>query len=193
MREFIGHRVKFAVEQMGMVEGTVVDEKPSMLLVQGSDGKITRVVKAHICGFLPLDFEPFEYVPFHVLFCENRKMSCPGVQYVKEGEGFSRQDIEVFAGPCPCRNEGCTVGTKGELRSVSGKFMHQMLHGTMFGEYPKKGAVHAAAERRTGTAGAATTPATGKGRSREAEQREEQDNGGEGGAPAAASSSGSEG
>ena len=66
-------------------------------------------------------------------------MPCPGVQYVKEGSGFSHTDIEVFVGPCPCRAEDCIMGTKGELRSVSGKFLRGMIAGTMFGEYPKKG------------------------------------------------------
>ena len=142
MRELIGHKVRMAVEQMGMVEGIVVDDRPSMVLLKGQDGKITRIVKIHICGFVPLDSEPFKYVPFHVLFCENKKIKCPGVQYVKEGEGFNREDVEVFVGPCPCRNSECVMGTKGELRSVSGEFLRTMIEGTMFGSYPKKEEKH---------------------------------------------------
>ena len=139
MRSFIGHAVKVATRSLGVVEGTMVDDRQSMVLVQGKDKKITRILKQDIGAFLPTDFEPFEYVPFHVLYCENERLKCPGVQYVKEGEGFSRSDVEVFVGPCPSRCEDCKMGTKGELRSVSGKFLRQMLAGTTFGEYPKKG------------------------------------------------------
>ena len=138
MREFIGHSIKVAVESLGMIEGTLIDDRPTMILVQGKDKKITRIIKAKICAFLPNDFEPVEFTPFHVLYCENKRTSCPGIQYIKEGEGFSRQDIELFAGPCTCRCDDCTMGTKGELRSVSSKFLKGMISGTVFGEYPTK-------------------------------------------------------
>ena len=139
MREFIGHKMKVLAENFpGPVEGVMVDEKPNMILLKGNDGGITRVVKSHISGFMPMDFEPSDYVPFIVLACECEKAGCPGVQYVVEGEGFKKSDFEAFMGPCPCRTADCRFGSKGELRSVGGTFLGRMLTGAMFGEYPKK-------------------------------------------------------
>lgn len=183
MREFIGHSVKVAVEQLGVVDGTLVDDRESMILVKGKDGKITRIIKSKICGFLPTDFEPFEYVAFHVLFCENKRMPCPGVQYIKEGDGLSRRDMEVFVGPCPCRSEDCTMGTKGELHSVSGKFLRGMIAGTMFGEYPKKESKRGSIKSGTGCTTASATAPKGAGEGRGVVQGEEPDHGGAGGAP----------
>jgi len=137
MREFIGHKLKVGTKTFGLVEGLLTDESPEMILLKGSDGLISRIMKHDIGGFMPIDFEPKPYIPFHVLFCKNARTCCPGVQYVKEGEGFSRNDIDMFVNPCPCRSDDCSVGTKGELRSVSGSVLQEMLSGTMFGEYPE--------------------------------------------------------
>ena len=187
MREFIGHTVKVAVEALGLVEGTLIDERQTMILVQGKDKRITRIIKAKICGFLPTDFEPMEFIPFHVLYCENKRMSCPGVQYVKEGEGFSRQDVEMFVSPCPCRCEDCKMGTKGELRSVSSQFLKGMISGTMFGEYPtKKEAKNGTAKRDGGGVGSGGNngpDSKGKGTGGEPVTGKEPDHGGTGSTP----------
>ena len=177
MREFIGHKIKVATRAMGIVEGLLVDDRPSMILVKGSDSKITRIMKSDIGSFMPMDFEPFEYVPFHVLFCENKRMPCPGVQYIKEGDGFSKSDVEDFVSPCPCRSEECMMGTKGELRSVSGKFLKGMLAGTMFGEYPKKEGKDGRSETGSGCAAADAAAPKGKGKGRGAVKGEKPDNG----------------
>ena len=137
MREFIGHTVKVATRSLGVIEGTLVDDRKEMILVKGKDQTITRIIKQDIGAFLPTDFEPFEYVPFLVLFCENKKMPCPGVQFIKEGDGFTVNDMESFMTPCPARCEDCIMGSKGELRSVSSKFLRSVIGSTMFGEYPK--------------------------------------------------------
>lgn len=192
MREFIGHKVKVAVENMGAVTGTLVDDRPSMILVKGADGTITRIIKAHICGFLPTDFEPFEYVAFHVLYCENKRLACPGVQYIKEGEGFARSDVEVFVGPCPCRCEDCTMGTKGELRSVSGKFLREMIAGTMFGEYPTKKESKRGRATEGSESGRGTAAAKGKAKGGGAVAGEESDHGGDGSTPDAGQGPGDE-
>ena len=119
MRPFIGHSMKVLADNFpGPVEGTMIDDKPNMILLKGKDGKVTRVVKSHISGFVPMDFEPTDYVPMHMLFCENKGKECPGVKYVKEGPGMAAKDYEEFMGPCPCRTQDCSYGTKGELRSV---------------------------------------------------------------------------
>ena len=138
MRKFIGHVVKFAVEEMGVVQGTVINDAKDRICVKGEDGKVTRVIKSHICAFTPLDFEPEDYIPFHVLHCANKKTGCLGVRFVQEGDGFRQSDFETFMGPCPCRDDSCSHGTKGELHSVSGSFLREMFADTIYGDYPKK-------------------------------------------------------
>lgn len=186
MREFIGHVVKVAAEVIGVVEGTVVDDRPSMILIKGKDGKITRVLKSKMCSFQPVDFEPYKYVPFLVLFCENKKMPCPGVQYIKEGDGFTRTDVETFVGPCPCRCEDCLMGSKGEFRSVSGEFLKAVVGGTMFGEYPKKKEQKRGNTNSKSGAGRTTadaTPTKGAGEVRGVQSGEESPVGGDGSTP----------
>lgn len=139
MREFIGH--KLMVRSTGLpsaVEGIMVEDRSNMIILKGSDGSLTRVVKSHIAGFAPTDFEPVDYVPFHMLFCENRKSGCRGVKYIREGAGVAVKDYEEFMAPCPCRSQGCTFGTKGELRTVEGKILRETIAGTMYGDYPEK-------------------------------------------------------
>jgi hypothetical protein len=139
MREFIGHIIKVIANGFpSPIEGVMVEDRPNMILLKGKDGKITRIVKSHIAGFQPVDFEPFEYVPFHVMYCSNEKEGCPGIQYIKEGAGVSLSEFETVLAPCPNRNKTCKLGTMGELRSVSGKFLRKMLAGTMYGDYPAK-------------------------------------------------------
>ena len=142
MRQFIGHTLKVLADNFPTpVEGIMVEDRTDRISLKGKDGKITRVVKSHISGFTPMDFEPFEFVPFHVMYCENERMKCPGVQFIKEGAGVAQSEYDQFMGPCPCRNEACKFGTRGEIRSVNGEILRQMLAGTMYGEYPEAKAV----------------------------------------------------
>lgn len=162
MREFIGHTLKVLADNFpGPVEGVMVDDKPNMILLKGKDGKVTRVVKSHISGFTPMDCEPNDYVPFHVLYCSNADGGCPGVSYVHEGAGVAVKDYEAFMGACPCRSDRCRFGTKGELRTVAGSFLRDMMAGTMYGEYPRKGALHGAASKQ-GAAKAGASEGSGE-------------------------------
>jgi len=144
MRKFIGHKVKIAVQELGMVQGTVINETKDRIMVKGEDDKVTRVIKSKVCAFTPLDFEPEDYVPFHVLYCQNRAKKCPGVRFVQEGEGFRPKDVEVFMGPCPCRDDSCSYGSKGEIHSVAGGFLREMFADTIYGDYPKNKEVKSA-------------------------------------------------
>lgn len=139
MKEFIGHRLKLLVDNFpGPIDGVLVGDHPQMMMIKGSDGKIFRVVKSRVSGFVPVDGEVVDYRPFQVLFCDNEKTKCPGVQFIQEGEGVARKDFDKFMSPCPCKVDTCKFGTKGELRSVSSKFLQEMLVGAVFGEYPAK-------------------------------------------------------
>ena len=152
VRKFIGHKVKFAIEGVGQVEGIVVGEMKDRILVKGEDAKITRIPKGKICLFTPVDFEPFKYVPFHVLRCSNKETGCPGVQYIQEGAGIKETDFHIFMKPCPCLSEGCSYATKGELRTVDGTFVREMFDSVLFGDYPQKEKKSAGSTRTTGEA-----------------------------------------
>jgi len=136
MRQFIGHKLKVAVQEIGMIQGTLVNDQKDRIFLKGEDGKITRVIKSKICGFTPLDFEPHDYIPFHVLYCENKQTGCPGVKLIQEGDGVKRSDFPAFMEPCPCYCETCTYGTKGEIHTISGALLRELLANTMYGEYP---------------------------------------------------------
>lgn len=139
MKEFIGHRLKVLADNFpGPVDGIMVQDRTDMFLLKGSDGKITRIIKSKVSGFVPMDFEPVDFVSFHMMYCENVDTKCPGVQFIQEGDGVSRKDFDKFMSPCPCRAESCKFGTKGELRSVPGSYLRKVITGAVFGEYPEK-------------------------------------------------------
>lgn len=143
MRKFIGHRLQFIVDGQ-KVEGEFVGEgigdEKGLLLVRDKEGSIWRIPKGKIGPFryASQEDETSDYAPFMVLRCDNPSIKCPGVQFVKEGNGFKRSDMELFMGECPCREESCRCGSAGELRSVSSDLLRTMLADTRFGEYPKK-------------------------------------------------------
>jgi len=178
MREFVGHKVRFEIEGMGNVEGVVINDAKDRVFVKRDDtDKITRIIKSHVCAFTPLDFEPEDYVPFHVLHCWNRKKGCPGVRFVLAGAGFKQSDFETFMEPCPCREEGCGRGTKGELRSVAGTFLKEMFADTIYGDYPEKKEAKESGGRSGKTNGEAEC---GEGEGTGTDSGEESDNGGAG-------------
>jgi hypothetical protein len=137
MREFIGHKMNLTVQEKGDVEGIMVSENKSFLFLKEGDGRIHRYAKGKVIGFVPLDCEPVNFVPFHLLRCINKKTGCPGVQFIQEGAGFKPTDFETFMGPCECRADTCDFGTKGELRTVDGKFLKEMFKNVLFGDYPE--------------------------------------------------------
>lgn len=153
MRKFIGHQLQLLVDGQ-KVEGEFIGEgqgdEKGLLLVKDKDGTIWRVPKGKVGPFRYANSsdEDADYVPFLVLSCSNPSTKCPGVQFVKEGNGFKQSDFELFMGDCPCRADTCRFGSAGELRSVKGGLLREMLADTRFGEYPEKGKKHGSA--RTG-------------------------------------------
>lgn len=149
MREYIGHKIKCVVEGFpGPMTGILVKEDANFMYVKG-EKDTWRIPKGKVCGFAPTDFEPVDYVPFHVLYCDNESIDCPGVQYIVAKAGFSQKDLSLMMEPCPCKSEACRRGTKGELRTVSGEFLKKVLAGMLFGNYPEKKEKKHASSRRT--------------------------------------------
>jgi len=153
MREFIGHEITLTVEEKGDVEGIMVSENKTFLFIKEGDGRIHRYAKGKVVGFVPMDFEPFAYVAFHLLRCQNKKTGCPGVQMIQEGAGIKPSDFEVFMGECDCRDDTCDYGTKGELRTVDGKFLKEIFKDVLFGDYPTKEATSGGSTRTDEAAG----------------------------------------
>jgi len=139
MRELIGKQIDVYMQDEGQVLGVLLTDDRSFAHVRLEDGRVKRLVKSKICSFVPVDkdAEESDYVPFHMLFCENKITGCPGVQFVQEGDSICRADFEKFMSSCPCRDD-CGHGTKGELRSVNGTYLRDVFGDTMFGSYPEK-------------------------------------------------------
>ena len=140
MREFIGQKVTLVVEGFPQpVNGLMVNEDVNFIYIKSEkQGNIWRIQKQKLCGLTPVDGEPAPYVPFIFLFCDNAQEGCPGVQFIKEGNGFTQKDFDTFTGGCPCKSEKCRMGSKGELRSVSSEFLKKVFAGMLFGDYPEK-------------------------------------------------------
>ena len=143
MRKFIGHKLQFLMDGQ-KIEGEFIGEgkadEAGLLLIRDKDGTIWRLPKGKIGPFRyeNPEEESSSYVPFLVLRCFNTKTKCPGVQFIKEGNGFKQSDFELFMPDCPNREPSCRCGSAGELRSVDGSLLREMLADTRFGEYPKK-------------------------------------------------------
>jgi hypothetical protein len=139
MKEFIGKKVEFVVDGFpAPFHATVVGDNKQFVLVKGEGDEFSRrLVKSKIVSFMPLEKVGAD-VNLLVLACENPTIGCPGVQFIKEGEGFSQNDFRVFMSPCPSLCKSCRKGSLGELRSLDGYRLGDMFSGTMFGDYPEQ-------------------------------------------------------
>ena len=148
MRKFIGHNMQFLVDG-NKVAGEFIGEgkgdEAGLLLVRGEDGSVWRIPKGKIGPFryANAEEENSDYTPFLVLKCFNTTTKCPGVQFIKEGNGFKQSDFALFMDECPCKSDSCRFGSAGELRSVNGNLLREMLADTRFGDYPKEGKTNA--------------------------------------------------
>lgn len=138
MKEFVGKKVEFLMEGIGPFQATVVGDRKDMVMVKGDKDKFARrLIKSKIVSFMPLE-ETEDDTNLLVLSCENPSIRCPGVKFVKEGEGFSQGDFKMFMGPCPGLCETCRTASLGEMRGVGGEVLKEMMAGTMFGDYPEE-------------------------------------------------------
>ncbi len=139
MKEFIGKKVEFVLDGFDKpFVAKVVEDSPVLVLVQGTnDTRPRRIVKSKIVMFMPMEDVETDSVSLQVLACQNVKLHCPGVKFVQEGAGVKRADFDKFMGPCPKRTPECKCGTMGELRSMPGSKLRDMVAGTVFGDYPE--------------------------------------------------------
>lgn len=139
MKEFVGKKVRFLIEGAGSLEATVVSDSKNIVFVRiGDDEHVTRIVKNKISLFKPLDLEDEKVPTLLMLFCENPTINCPGVKFIKKGDGFSQSDFDTFMGPCKSRCESCRRGSHGDIRCVDGKIMTNIFSGCLFGKYPEE-------------------------------------------------------
>lgn len=138
MKEFVGKKMEFFVEGIGAFSATMVGDRKSMILVKGANDKFPRrIIKSKIVSFMPLEAVEDD-VNLFVLGCENPTIGCPGVKYVKAGDGFTQNDFKAFMNPCVKRCETCRTGSHGELRTVGGAILKDMMSGTVYGDYPEE-------------------------------------------------------
>lgn len=138
MKQFVGKNMQFFVVGMGHFSAKVVGDRRDMILVRGGDDEFPRrIIKKHIVSFMPMEAVD-EDVNLLILTCENPTNKCPGVKYVKEGEGFSSNDFNSFMSHCPRRCDTCRTGSLGEMRTVSGEVLCDMMSGTVYGDYPEE-------------------------------------------------------
>lgn len=137
MKQLVGKQVEFVVEGIGRFQAKLVADRRDMVLIKGEKDRFARrIIKSKIVAFMPLE-ETDDDINLLVLRCENPTNNCPGVQYVKEGDGFAQKDFQTFMQGCPMHCDSCRTGSMGEIRSMKGKELKRLLAGTLFGEYPE--------------------------------------------------------
>jgi hypothetical protein len=137
MKEFIGKKVEFWLEGIGSFQARVVNDDKSFVYIKGEKDEFARrIVKSKIVSFMPLE-QTNNDVNLQVLHCINPSIGCAGVQYVKEGNSFTQKDLAIFMSGCPARCGTCRTGTLGDLRTVDGGKLSEMMNGMMFGDYPE--------------------------------------------------------
>lgn len=139
MRDLVGHKITMVVDGFPKIlSGILVSEDQTFAHIQSEVEKeqVWRIPKSKICGFMSPDVIT-NFLPFHVLFCDNPAVKCKGVRYIKQGEGFSRKELDEFMAPCPRRSIDCRCGSKGELRTVGSELLEEMFTGVLFGDYPE--------------------------------------------------------
>jgi hypothetical protein len=134
MKDFLGIKVMFLVEGY-KVEGTVVEDKADRVTVKTADEKLIRIIKSKVQLFVPAT-EPQQYIPLQLLCCYNKETSCPGVQYVAEGDKLTRAIFAAFMDPCPMKNNTCQCRTRGDIRTIASSTLKSVMCGVLFGDYP---------------------------------------------------------
>jgi hypothetical protein len=127
------------------IKGRVVGEQGGMILI--NDGKMTAFVNKAKLGAILMENTSETAVPekppqenatdhFIVLMCANPKVNCPGVCYIKHGQGASQNDFEGFMAKCKKRQPNCMRRSIGKLTSAPMAMLKNILDNTVFGEYP---------------------------------------------------------
>ena len=83
MKQYIGKKVQFVVDGMGMFKAKVVGDQKQIVVVQGDNDEYPwRLIKNKISAYKPLE-KTEDDANLLVLMCENPTIRCPGVKFVK--------------------------------------------------------------------------------------------------------------
>ena len=121
--------------------GILIDDNKTLMVIKQEDmivelpkGRITSIIYPEKVVKVP---DSKETPKLTVLACENIRIKCNGVRFVKSGEGSSRNDFESFMSGCPkCRNT-CKRKSLGDLSVIIRANKAGFLDGMMFGDYPE--------------------------------------------------------
>ena len=137
-KELTGQSVQFIVQGVKPFTAKVMSDHKDFIIVKGEgESKARRLIKNKIVLYTPEEEGDTEASDLYLLYCENPSINCPGVQYIKSGKGYRQVDFDTFMNPCPLRQSSCRQGSHGDIRCISTKKLSEVLHGTLFGDYPE--------------------------------------------------------
>lgn len=142
MKKYIGKRIRIAVEGVGKVSGVFQGEEDNCLVIDLDDPNSevpVYIPKGKISMFSPMEGARAEE-PVLVLGCQNKKIGCPGVQFVRAAsrDEVGDSDFNDFMSGCPLRQKSCKCGVFGDVASVDRRLLVKMMDRMMFGEYPRR-------------------------------------------------------
>ena len=136
MKKFIGRAMSFRVDGK-TVTCKVIGETQDRIIACGSDKTPTYIIKSHVSMFRTVESdEDKARKELFVLACENRRMKCPGVRFVKVGK-VRKSDFDVLVEGCPSSSKDCKFDCLGDIFELSGRELEGLLGGTIFGDYPE--------------------------------------------------------
>jgi len=121
--------------------GVLIEDSMKFMVIKQGDfivelpkGRITAILYPEEMVKIP---DAKETPKVTVLACENVRIKCGGVKYVKSGEGSSRNDFESFMSGCSKCDKTCKRKSLGDLGVIIRANKAEFLDGMMFGDYPE--------------------------------------------------------
>jgi len=111
---------------MVIKQGNIISELPK--------GRITAIIYPEELVITPVAKNTPKIT---VLACENVRIKCKGVKYIKAGDGTSRNDFESFMSGCQKCDKTCKRKNLGDLEVIIRANKADFLDGMMFGDYPE--------------------------------------------------------
>lgn len=152
MKNLVGKNILVRTDGLSIKGKMIADFPDRIVIVSPSEtGKsfVTNVQKDKIAFFILEEEKSVEELsnaaellsgaPLTVLACENKSIGCIGVRCVanKYEKDLKKSDFEEFMAPCPVRQASCKCGTMGNLYTMDGKVLQNILGGMIVGEYPE--------------------------------------------------------